>query len=71
VQRARTGDGHIILTEDEAPAAAIIGIDALRELQQADDADIALCRRSRSSAEPRLPTRSSWPCSRPRTPAGT
>ena len=50
VRRARRGAEQIILTDEDAPVAAIIGIDELRELQRAqDEADIALCRRSQAS----------------------
>jgi hypothetical protein len=53
VRRARTE--QIVLTEGDAPVAATISIEALRELQRPQgDADIALRRRSRSRAEPRL-----------------
>ena len=49
VHRARTGGEPVILTDGDAPVAAIISIEAVRELQQAqDDADIAICRRSQA-----------------------
>lgn len=55
VHRARSGQEHIILTDDERPVAAIVDIDVLRELQEAqDDADIALCRQSEAHPGPRL-----------------
>jgi prevent-host-death family protein len=55
VARARTIGEPVILTEDDAPVAAIIDIDILRELQQAqDDADIAVCTRSEADPAPRL-----------------
>jgi prevent-host-death family protein len=55
VQRARAGEGHVILTEGDAPVAAIVDIDTLREMQQAqDDADIALCLKIKADGGPLL-----------------
>lgn len=53
MQRARAGEEGVLLTEDDAPVAAIISIETLRELQQAqDEADIALCLRSKNRSGP-------------------
>lgn len=55
VRQARADGGHVLLTEGDAPVAAIVSIDTLRELQQAqDDADIALCLRSEADPASRL-----------------
>jgi prevent-host-death family protein len=55
VRRTRAGDEHVILTEHDTPVAAIVSIETLRELQQAqDEADIALCRQSEAGPGPRL-----------------
>lgn len=55
VRRARAGQDHVILTDGDAPVAAIISINELRELQQAqDDADIATCRHSQANPGRRM-----------------
>jgi prevent-host-death family protein len=55
VNRARAGAESVILTQDDTPVAAIVGIETLRELQRAqDDADIALCTRIVAGSGPRL-----------------
>jgi prevent-host-death family protein len=56
VARAQTAGEHVILTVDDAPVAAIISIQELRELQAAQDAaDIAQCLRSEANPGPRYP----------------
>jgi len=55
VTRARTGTERVILTQDDTPVAAIVGIETLRELQRAqDDVDIALCTRIMADSGPGL-----------------
>jgi len=55
VRRARAGKEHVLLTEGDAPVAAIISIETLRELEQAqDEADIALCILSKNGSGPTM-----------------
>ena len=55
MQWARAGDGHVLLTEGDAPVAAIISIEILRELQHVqDEADIALCVQSKNGSGTRM-----------------
>jgi len=53
--RARTNREHVLLTDGDAPLAAVISISDLEELQRAqDDADIARCAQIKAASAPGL-----------------
>ena len=56
VARARHGRERVVLTEKGEPAAVLISVDELDELQHAQDmADIALCEAIKARNEPGVP----------------
>jgi prevent-host-death family protein len=56
VDRARHGRERVVLTEHGQPAAVLISVDELDELQRfADDSDIALCEAINARNEPGVP----------------
>lgn len=53
VDRARRGHERVVLTEDGQPAAVLISVDELDELQRIqDERDIALCEAIKARNEP-------------------
>ncbi|MGQ0466883.1 MAG: type II toxin-antitoxin system prevent-host-death family antitoxin [Sporichthyaceae bacterium] len=55
VRAARATSTPVLLTEDDAPVAAVVDIDTLRELEHAQDAvDIAICEASQSDPRPSM-----------------
>jgi prevent-host-death family protein len=56
VDRARRSHERVVLTEHGQPAAVLISVDELDELQQSqDDSDIALCQAINARHEPGVP----------------
>jgi prevent-host-death family protein len=56
VARAQHGHERVVLTEKGEPAAVLISVDELDELQRAQDlADIALCEAIKARNEPGMP----------------
>jgi prevent-host-death family protein len=56
VDRARRSRERVVLTERGQPAAVLISVDELDELQRfADDSDIALCEAINARNEPGIP----------------
>ena len=56
VTRAQRDRERFVVTEDGEPAAVLISVDDLDELQQAQDrADIALCETIKARNEPGVP----------------
>ena len=55
VDRARRGHERVVLTDEGEPAAVLISVDELDELQRTQDAaDIALCEAIKARTEPGL-----------------
>jgi prevent-host-death family protein len=56
VDRARRSHERVVLTDQGKPAAVLISVDELDELQQSqDDSDIALCQAINARHEPGVP----------------
>jgi prevent-host-death family protein len=59
VDRARHGHDRVVLTDRGEPAAVLVSVDELAELDESrraqDEADIALCETIKSRNEPGLP----------------
>jgi prevent-host-death family protein len=56
VDRARHGHERVVLTDDGQPAAVLISVDELNELQSIqDDRDIAMCEAIKARNEPGVP----------------